>query len=95
MKQSSFDKWLTTEPDMDKSMTRQQIETDVKMCSCCDWNEELSVWNVTEFCEIHADLSCEICGHVVKENEACFEMARVTCGECFLNNFLLTKKGNK
>lgn len=62
MKQSDFDKWLTTEPIqigvwglIDQIATKRHKKVDDKVCSCCDWNEELKLWNCTEFCEIHAE----------------------------------------
>ena len=55
MKQSNFDKWLTTEPDLDDILTQQQIESNEEMCSCCDWNNELQKWNYIDNCEIHKE----------------------------------------
>ena len=56
MKQSNFDKWLTTEPDFDNILTQQQNKTDDQVCSCCDWNDELNKWNHTDNCEIHEEV---------------------------------------
>jgi hypothetical protein len=60
MKQSNFDKWLTTEPTqigvwalIDEIATKQWFEKDLKICSCYGWNDETKRYDYTETCEVH------------------------------------------
>lgn len=62
MRQSNFDKWLTTEYT-ERGVWKIEDEMSIKrsssnpdsFCSCYDWNEETKKWNITTNCEIHEE----------------------------------------
>lgn len=67
MKQSDFDKWLTTEPThvgvwavIDQIISNKGMEVivmhpkeDVEWCSCYGWDEFLKCFTETKDCEVH------------------------------------------
>jgi len=54
MKQSDFDKWLTTDPQDDKwGSNKKWFEKDIQICSCYGWNNETKRYDYTETCEVH------------------------------------------
>lgn len=62
MKQSNFDKWLTTEYTErgvwkieDEMSIKRSLSNPNSFCSCHDWDEETKKWNITINCEIHEE----------------------------------------
>ncbi len=62
MKQSMFDKWLTTDPRekgvwclVDEIFTKQYPPADQEICSCYGWDEIQKSYTENHDCEIHGE----------------------------------------
>jgi hypothetical protein len=60
MKQSNFDKWLTTEPThagmwalIDEVLKKQTPEINTEVCSCYGWCDTERRFLYSEDCEVH------------------------------------------